>query len=303
MSATAAAALGPVAGPAAADVPAALSALADSLRRSTVEVRLSRSGAGSGVIWSADGLIVTNAHVARADRARVVLWDGRELDGTVTARDPHRDLAALAVPADHLPAATVGDARPVRAGDLVAALGNPLGIAGALALGIVHVVEPGAPAADPRWIRADIRLAPGNSGGPLADARGRVIGINTLIAAGLGVAVPSGTVARFLAATGRRPRLGVVLRRVSVDAGGAPVAGLLVIEVAPAGPADAAGVLPGDVLIAVDGRRIPSVEDLLTATEQARPHTPIELELLRGRAVVRRHVIVQPAPVPSTRAA
>src|SRR4029450_8978197 len=91
----------------------------------------------------------------------------------------------------------------LRTGDLVVALGHPWGITGAIALGIVHVVETRRGA--PRWIRADIRLAPGNSGGPLADARGRVVGVNTLIAGGLGVAVPTTTVTRFLAEVEGRP--------------------------------------------------------------------------------------------------
>lgn len=179
-----------------------LADLASVLRQSTVEVQTRGTGAGSGVIWTANGLIVTNAHVARTDRATIVLWDGRTFDGEVTARDPRRDLATIAIDAGTamLPAATIGHPTDLRAGDVVVALGHPLGITGALALGVVHVVE--TRRGGPRWIRADIRLAPGNSGGPLADAHGRVVGINTLIAGGLGVAVPVTTVARFLGDAG-----------------------------------------------------------------------------------------------------
>jgi serine protease Do len=176
-----------------------LADLASVLCRSTVEVRTRGTGSGSGIIWTTNGLIVTNAHVARADTATIVLWDGRSFDGVVTARDRRRDLATIAIDvgAAVLPAATVGHPTDLRTGDVVVALGNPLGITGALALGVVHVVE--TRRGGPRWIRADIRLAPGNSGGPLADAHGRVVGVNTLIAGGLGVAVPVTTVARFLA--------------------------------------------------------------------------------------------------------
>jgi serine protease Do len=179
-----------------------LSELASRLRQSTVEVRTGGTGAGSGIIWSENGLIVTNAHVARTDRATVVLWDGRAFEGHVTARDSRRDLATIVVDsgAAVLPAAVVGHPTDLRTGDVVIALGHPLGITGALALGVVHVVE--TRRGGPRWIRADIRLAPGNSGGPLADAHGRVVGVNTLIAGGLGVAVPVTTVARFLADAG-----------------------------------------------------------------------------------------------------
>ena len=179
-----------------------LAELASVLRRSTVEVQTRGAGAGSGIIWQANGFIVTNAHVARADRATIVLSDGRAFDGVVTARDPRRDLATIAIDVGSalLPAAAIGHPTDLRTGDVVVALGHPLGITGALALGVVHVVE--VRRGGPRWIRADIRLAPGNSGGPLADAHGRVVGVNTLIAGGLGVAVPVTTVARFLADAG-----------------------------------------------------------------------------------------------------
>jgi serine protease Do len=117
----------------------------------------------------------------------------------VTARDPRRDLATIAIVPDGTPLvpATLGHPTDLRTGAVVIALGHPLGITHAIALGVVHVVETRRGA--PRWIHADIRLAPGNSGGPLADVRGRVVGVNTLIAGGLGVAVPTTTVIRFLA--------------------------------------------------------------------------------------------------------
>jgi len=175
-----------------------LEALASTLRQSVVEVRTRGTGAGSGIIWSADGLIVTNAHVARTEHATIVLWNGHELDGVVTAHDPRRDLATIAIDPDTatLSAATIGHPTDLRTGDLVVALGHPWGITGSIALGIIHEVATRRGA--PRWIRADIRLAPGNSGGPLTDARGRIVGVNTLIAGGLGVAVPATTVSRFL---------------------------------------------------------------------------------------------------------
>jgi serine protease Do len=186
-----------------------LSELSAALRRSVVEVRTRGTGAGSGIIWSADGLIVTNAHVAQTERATIVLWDGSAFDGVVTAHDPRRDLATIAIDAAGatLIPATIGHPTDLRTGDVVVALGHPLGITGAIALGVVHAVDMRRGA--PRWIRADIRLAPGNSGGPLADVRGRVVGVNTLIAGGLGVAVPTTTVSRFLAdAEARRGRSG-----------------------------------------------------------------------------------------------
>src|SRR5438552_12773671 len=115
-----------------------LAAVAARLRRSTVLVRGRGRGAGSGVIWSSRGPIVTNAHVARGPRSSVGLSDGRSLDAVVTARDAYRDLAALAVDAQDLPAADVADSDGLRVGDLVLAVGNPLGMIGALATGIIH---------------------------------------------------------------------------------------------------------------------------------------------------------------------
>src|SRR5262245_10604379 len=188
--------------------------VAERLRRSTVHVARS----GSGVIWGSAGLIITNAHVARAPKLRVELWDGRSFEGDVVARDPRRDLASLRIPASGLPALTAGASSALRVGELVVAVGNPLGFVGALTTGVVHALTR-------RWVHADVRLAPGNSGGPLADAQGRVIGINTMIAGGLALAVPSNSVAQFLRRGAEGIGLGVVVRPVPD--------GMLVLEVQP----------------------------------------------------------------------
>ena len=165
--------------------------VAERLRRSTVEVRLrgahhQEGGGGSGVIATADGQIVTNAHVARGADASVRLWDGREFPATLMARDARRDLAALKVDAAGLPAATFGDSGALRVGELVMAIGNPMGFIGALTTGVVHALGGLSGFGRQSWVLADVRLAPGNSGGPLADAYGRVVGINTMIVNGLG---------------------------------------------------------------------------------------------------------------------
>ena len=166
-------------------------AIAVALARVTVEIR-GRAGAplGAGVIWHPDGLILTNAHVAQRD-VSVVLTDGRPRPARLVARDAERDLAALVVDASGLPAAEIGDSRALRVGELVLAVGNPFGLPRALSAGLVHAV-------DHRVIQADLRLAPGNSGGPLADARGSVVGLNAMIVGGLAIAVPSETAWRFV---------------------------------------------------------------------------------------------------------
>jgi serine protease Do len=179
-----------------------LARVAERVRRSTVEVH-GAGGGGSGVVWSADGLIVTNAHVVRQP-VRVVDQDRRVFPARVVGWDPERDLAALAVDGgERLLAASKGDPDTLRVGDLVVAVGHPGGVVGAVTVGVVHaIVEHGGPPRR-RFIQADLRLAPGNSGGPLADARGRVVGVNSMIAGGLAVAITAGTVAVLLA--GLRP--------------------------------------------------------------------------------------------------
>ena len=167
--------------------------VAERLRRSTVQVLSGEGqrGSGSGVIWGADGLIITNAHVARSPMAQVQLWDGRQFEARRIAYNSRRDVAALRILESGLPAAVVGDSNTARPGELVIAVGNPLGFSGALTTGVIHSITKD-------WLCASVRLAPGNSGGPLANAQGDVIGINTAVVYGLGMAVPSRDISRFL---------------------------------------------------------------------------------------------------------
>jgi serine protease Do len=271
----------------------ALADLAQQLRPSVVGVRLPGRGGGAGVIWDANGLVITNAHVARDERVEVVLDGGRALPATLVARDPARDLAALRVAASGLPAAPVGDSAALRVGELVFAMGHPLGEPHAVALGIVTSVGRGAQVGGerlPEAVQADLALYPGNSGGPLVDARGRVIGINSMVVPPrLALAVPSATVARFLG-PGGRARIGVRTQRVALPPPLARRLGLpqedalIVVEVMPDEPAAGAGLLPGDVLLAVDGTPLDSpsalAEQLDAAGERA-----VRLHVLRGGSV------------------
>jgi serine protease Do len=170
----------------------ALVELSRELARSVVLVRGSRGSAGSGVIWNQPGLVITNHHVVHSSQAELVVADGRRLRARVIRRAPMLDLAALAVEEDGLTPATIGDSDALRVGDLVIAVGNPMGERNAPSLGIV--------ASKPDDIlRLAITLRPGNSGGALVNARGEVIGIPHLVAgSGVAMAVSSRTVARFL---------------------------------------------------------------------------------------------------------
>jgi serine protease Do len=179
-----------------------LANVVDSLREITVGVHVAgdrRSGEGAGVIWHPAGLVVTNAHCVRHRRLSGRTGDGRSLDADVVAHDPRLDLALLEAPGLRGRSPILGDVELLRTGELLLALGHPLGVSGALALGVLHAVARDKRSGGVRWICADVRLAPGNSGGPLTDAAGRVVGINTMIAGGLGLAIPTPVVQRFVA--------------------------------------------------------------------------------------------------------
>lgn len=171
------------------------------LRESTVELRSMGRASGSGIIWRSDGLIVTSAHVVTGAGpgrpAHIVLADRRRFPAALVAWDRELDLALLSVDARDLPAAEIGDSDGLRAGELVLAVGHPFGLVGAAVTGVVHAAPAPGRHGEPRWIQADLRLAPGNSGGPMADAGGRVVGVNAMIVGRLALAVPSRVVETF----------------------------------------------------------------------------------------------------------
>jgi serine protease Do len=266
--------------------------IAEKLRRSTVHVGAGRRGHGSGTIVKPDGVIVTNAHVAAFSPIEVQLWDGTRVPAELISRDPGRDLAVLRVAQSGLPATTIADSDALRVGELVIAIGNPLGFIGALTTGVVYAVGRLPGLGPMKWIQADVRLAPGNSGGPLADARGHVIGINTMIAGGLGLAVPSNTVSRLLN-QGRSPSpLGVVVRPVEITVSGRPRLGLIILEIVKNNAAAMASLMLGDIVIGVEGRALDSMDDferaLRGSAAEFRTGPPnagervIRLQFLRG---------------------
>lgn len=267
-----------------------LSATADALRRVTVEVQTRRSSLGTGVIWPGVKGVVTNAHVVeRRDTCRLEFAGGTVDEGKVERIDRDRDLAFVATAVDGRPAPVLRDLKTLRTGELVYALGTPFGVPGVLAIGIVH-------RADARWVRADLRLAPGFSGGPLADAQGRIVGINAMIAHGLGLAVPTAAVERFLHATASTPEMGIAIRPVTVDGRRAA----LVLGVLPGSLAERSGVLMGDVILTLDGRPLTARRDVVAALGAARSAPP-RLDILR--AGVRQVLGITPSERQDTEAA
>ena len=174
----------------------------ETVHRSLVQARNGKHGAGAGTIWHAQGLIVTNAHVAGRGPVKVDLPDGRTLAAQIMASDPGRDLAALRVEAEGLPTIQLADSRAVRPGQWVTALGHPWGVQGAATAGVVIGMGkewPEMPRAQHDWLVVGLHMRPGHSGGPLVDVRGRLLGINTMInGPDVGLVIPAHVVVDFL---------------------------------------------------------------------------------------------------------
>ncbi|HEX9007340.1 MAG TPA: trypsin-like peptidase domain-containing protein [Bacteroidota bacterium] len=268
--------------------------MVEQLRRATVLVGGERGGAGSGVIIDAKGTIVTNAHVARAQAMHVQLWDGRTYKATVKHRPPGRDLAILAVPAAGLPAAPLGDSGALRVGQILVAVGNPFGFIGAVTTGILHAYGPIRGLGPGSWVQSDLQLAPGNSGGPLADAAGNVVGINTMIVGRLALALPSNTVRECLAPKEERPTrrvLGVLARPIPVNLNGARHTGLLLLEVESGSPAEAASLLPGDTITGINGLPCESMD--LAGLLEAKEGPLMQLQFVRGGMLRKTSVLLR----------
>lgn len=258
-------------------------------------------GEGSGVVWSADGVIVTNAHVAgSANRVRVVFRTGEEVDAEVVAGDPRSDLAVLRVDADGLPAATFAESVP-RIGELAVAIGNPLGFENTVSAGIVSGISRDIPSggrtqALVNLLQTDAPISPGNSGGALVNADAQVIGINVAFippeqrAVSIGFAIPSPTVIEVvteLLETGavEYAFLGVdpdqVTPEIAQQLGLDTPEGALVFAVVEGSPAEAAGLQQGDVIVAVDGERIAIPEDLFSYLRDKEPGDEVTVTVVR----------------------
>ena len=268
------------------------------------------SGVGTGLLITPDGYALTNSHVVTAVKAyELTLRDGTSLKAELIGKDPHTDLAVLRAPGTSLPHARLGDSSQLRVGQLVVAIGHPFGFQSTVTAGVVSAVGRTMRAQSGRTIeniiQTDAALNPGNSGGPLVDSRGQVVGINTAIIAsaqGICFAVPSNTAQRvvsLLLRDGRviRSYLGItgvpwpIHRRVTRYYHLEQEAGVRVAKLDPNGPAQRAGVLKEDVLVGLAGHPMKGVDDLQHFLTDWPVGIPAEAQLLRGTDLVKRTII------------
>ena len=256
--------------------------------RQSVVLLYRNGGNGAGVIWRPDGLIVTNNHVVSGDgKTNVVLADGRTYLGIVALRHPTRDLAVIKVAEEDLAAAEIADSSLVRPGEITAAIGHPLGYRDAITAGIIVAaghstsVE-GSTRGD--VIQTDAQFAPGNSGGPLVNHLGQVIGICTRVSGRLGLAVPSAAVEAFVGVQGESGGQGyIAVSGQLVPLRGSPFEqGFLITGIPGGGPADEAGLILGDVIVEIGGKAIADQETLPAALMRVKPGDAIALTVLRG---------------------
>ncbi len=276
------------------------------------------SGAGSGVIITPDGYLLTNSHVVHAaHRLEVTLADGRIVPAQLAGEDPATDLAVIRINAAGLPTAQLGDSDRLRVGQLVIAIGNPLGFQATVTAGVVSALGRSLRSQSGQLIeniiQTDAPINPGNSGGPLVDSRGRIVGINTAIiqgAQGIGFAVPVNTahwVAGLLIKDGRvrRPFLGITSEarpihvRVAREHGLQEAKGIGVIQVMPGSPADLAGIRLGDIIIGLNGTPVSGLNDVHRFLSRAAIGATMHVTLLRqNQRLVLTAVLAQmPEPV------
>jgi S1-C subfamily serine protease len=274
-------------------------------------------GSGSGVVFTPDGFLLTNHHVVQGNRrVRVRLNDGRDIGGRVVGTDPWTDLAVVQAEGESLPYAALGDSSRLRVGQLVLAIGSPFGFDSTVTAGVVsalgrtlrtitgHLVD--------NVIQTDAALNPGNSGGPLVNSRGEVIGINTAIilpAQGICFAIPINMARHLLPQLMQHGRvihgyLGLHGRTVPIarhlvrqwDTG---PAGVEVLALEQGGPSEQAGILEGDVIVLLGDRRAESVDELHKALTELPVGVPVTVTLLRGHRRLERFVIPAEYPHPA----
>ncbi len=295
--------------------------VADKLRPAVVNLRVGRGraqGAGSGILFTPDGFLLTNAHVVGdQERVRIRLSDGRELAGRLIGSDPWTDLAVVQAESSSLPHAALGDSAQLRVGQLVVAIGSPLGFESTVTAGVVsavgrtlrsitgHLVD--------NVIQTDAALNPGNSGGPLVDSRGLVVGINTAViqpAQGLCFAIPINMAKHILPQLLRHGR--VVRGYLGLHARTAPLppslarshnltqsTAVAVEAVEPEAPADQAGILEDDLIVTLSEQSVTSVDDLHRLLTELPVDVPTAVVLLRGQRRLERLVLPKEYPHPA----
>lgn len=275
-----------------------------------------QSSLGSGVLVDESGFVVTNHHVIKgADEVRIALSDGREFASKVVLQEESLDLAVLKVEADEtFPVAALGDSEALEVGDLVLAIGNPFGVGQTTTSGIISAVARslGGIGDFGYFIQTDAAINPGNSGGALINMRGEVIGINTAIysrsggSIGIGFAIPANLVRAVVESAKKgldyfeRPYIGANMERVTPDIANAlgmnRPAGALITNIAADSPAAKAGIEPGDVVVAVDGKPVDTPESLDYRLSTLPLGTRAEIEVMRGGEPVRLSLTIEKAP-------
>jgi len=283
-----------------------LAEMNEQAQASVVQVRRGDRGAGTGVIWQAKGGIITNHHVIAHAGSKILveLRDGRTLEAQIVDSDPTLDVALLNVPADDLTAVPFADSSKLRVGELVFAIGNPWGQRGVVTAGIVSALSKVKMRNSNRqleYIKSDVRLAPGNSGGPLLNAQGHVIGINAMIMGGdLSVAIPSNVVSNWVAQISQvRITLGVQIQptelptKIQQELANEQTLGLLVVGIIEGGLAELAGLLVGDVLIDIENKPLGDAATLRAVLVQSSSQETVRLRVLRGGVVQEIHVALR----------
>lgn len=282
----------------------AVSGVAEAVGPAVVRVEAlgtKRGGTGSGVIISSDGLVLTNSHVVQgASAARLTTAEQQSFEARVLGDDPHTDLALLHAHAHgKLPTAALGDSKMLKPGHLVVAIGNPLGFESTVTAGVVSALGRSLRAQSGRLIddviQTDAALNPGNSGGPLVNSRGDVVGINTAVimgAQGICFAVASNTASFVLSEIVRHGRVrrafvGIAAQTIAIPrrlqlAAGTGASGAMINVVEPASPADRAGLLSRDILVALDGQPVEGVDELLRRLGADKIEREVTVSLLRG---------------------
>ena len=272
-------------------------------------------GAGSGVLVTTDGFALTNNHVVRgADRIEASLHDGRVIEADLVGADPDTDLALIRLRTSQLPPAELGDSDALKVGQLAVAIGNPLGLQATVTAGVVSALRRTLRGEGGRLIedviQTDAALNPGNSGGALSDASGRVIGINTAMingAQGICFAVPINTASRIIPELMREGRvtrgwLGIagqtqglaraLVRRLDLKS----EAGVLVVQLVSGAPAERAGLRPGDVILSLSGLATPSVDATHRILSRDTIGKKLEMEVLRDGSKLSLHLQVEARP-------